>query len=282
MVGISPESPLFMPKEITDTMRYVVTLGIPISVLAAPMGGLTSPLSVAGTVIQSHAEILGFSCIAYLMNPDCVLIYGSRTFFANMKNTQSILGLPETGISSALAVQLASSLGFMTDVYGLSCTSCALDEQAGYEKMINALLPSMAGATMITGIGSLASVMCCSLSQLVLDNEIMAMIRKAQRPFTIDEESLGLDGLEYVINDGESFLEQEHTVEALQNKEVFEPTIGFDSVWADWIATGEVPLTKRAGEAALAMIEEDEIIPQDPTITKEVNAILKAAEKELL
>jgi len=69
-----------------------------------------------------------------------------------MKNTQSILGLPETGISSALAVQLASSLGFMTDVYGLSCTSCALDEQAGYEKMINALLPSMAGATMITGI----------------------------------------------------------------------------------------------------------------------------------
>jgi len=25
MVGISPESPLFMPKEITDTMRYVVT-----------------------------------------------------------------------------------------------------------------------------------------------------------------------------------------------------------------------------------------------------------------
>ena len=192
------------------------------------------------------------------------------------------MGLPETGISSALAVQLASSLGFMTDVYGLSCTSCALDEQAGYEKMINALLPSMAGATMITGIGSLASVMCCSLSQLVLDNEIMAMIRKAQRPFTIDEESLGLDGLEYVINDGESFLEQEHTVEALQNKEVFEPTIGFDSVWADWIATGEVPLTKRAGEAALAMIEEDEIIPQDPTITKEVNAILKAAEKELL
>lgn len=282
MVGISPESPLFMPKEITDTMRYVVTLGIPISVLAAPMGGLTSPLSVAGTVIQSHAEILGFSCIAYLMNPDCVLIYGSRTFFANMKNTQSILGLPETGISSALAVQLASSLGFMTDVYGLSCTSCALDEQAGYEKMINALLPSLAGATMITGIGSLASVMCCSLSQLVLDNEIMAMIRKAQRPFTIDEESLGLDGLEYVINDGESFLEQEHTVEALQNKEVFEPTIGFDSVWADWIATGEVPLTKRAGEAALDMIEEDEIIPQDLAITKEVNAILKAAEKELL
>jgi len=282
MVGISPESPLFLPKEITDTMRYVVTIGIPVSVLAAPMGGLTSPLSVAGTVVQSHAEILGFACVAYLMNPDCVMIYGSRTFFANLQHTQRILGLPETGISSALAVQLATYCGFMTDVNGLTCTSCALDEQAGYEKMINTLLPSMAGATIITGIGSLASVMCCSLSQLVLDNEIMAMVRKAQRPFTIDDESLGLDGLEYVINDGESFLEQEHTVEALQSKEVFEPSIGFDSVWADWIATGEVALTKRAGETALSLIEQDEIIPQDPAIVKEVDAILKAAEKELL
>ncbi len=112
MVGISPESPLFLPKEITDTMSHIVRAGIPVSILAAPMGGLTSPLSVAGTVAQAHAEILAFACVSYLMNPDCVLFYGSRTFFANMKNSQSILGLPETGISSALAVQLAKPLRF--------------------------------------------------------------------------------------------------------------------------------------------------------------------------
>ena len=67
MVGISPESPLFLPKEITDTMGYIIRAGIPTSILSAPMGGLTSPLSVAGTVAQSHAEILAFACVAYLM-----------------------------------------------------------------------------------------------------------------------------------------------------------------------------------------------------------------------
>lgn len=281
MVGISPESPLFLPKEITDTMRHIIGAGIPTSVLSAPMGGLTSPLSVAGTVAQSHAEILAFACVAYLLNPDCVLFYGSRTFFANMKNTQSILGLPETGISSALAVQLASYCGFMTDVYGLSCTSCAMDEQAGYEKMINALLPGLAGATLITGFGSTASVMCCSLSQLVLDNEIMAMIRKSQRGFEINPDELGYEALEYVIQDNETFLEQEHTIDHLHG-EVFEPSIGFDSVWASWIATGEVPLTERAADQALALIQQDEVPEISPEIKQEAEKILACARKELL
>lgn len=282
MVGISPESPLFLPKEITDTMRHIIGAGIPTSILSAPMGGLTSPLSVSGTVAQSHAEILAFACIAYLMNPNCVLIYGSRTFFANMKNTQSILGLPETGISSALAVQLATHCGFMTDVYGLSCTSCALDEQTGYEKMINALLPALAGATMITGFGSTASVMCCSLSQLVLDNEIMGMIHRAKKGFEITEEELGLEALAAVIQDKETFLEQEHTIEHLHSGEVFIPSIGFDSVWADWIKYGEPSLTERASNTALQLIEKDEIIPQKPEIVKEVDKLFAAAEKELI
>lgn len=281
MVGISPESPLFLPKEITDTMSHIVRAGIPVSILAAPMGGLTSPLSVAGTVAQAHAEILAFACVSYLMNPDCVLFYGSRTFFANMKNSQSILGLPETGISSALAVQLANHCDFLSDVYGLSCTSCAMDEQAGYEKMINAMLPGLAGATLITGFGSTASVMCCSLSQLVLDNEIIAMIRKAKKPFTITEDELGFESLEYVINDGETFLEQEHTIDHLHG-EVFQPSIGFDSVWADWIKCGEIPLTERAADRALELIQNDEIPETKPEITAEVEKILAAAEKELL
>lgn len=281
MVGISPEAPMFLPKHITDTTRYIAEAGIPISILSAPMGGLTAPLSVAGTVGQCHAEILGYACVAYLMNPDCVLIYGSRTFFANMKNTQSILGLPETGISSALAVQLANYCGMMSDVYGLSCTSCAMDEQAGYEKMVNAMLPALAGASLVTGFGSMASVMCASLSQLVIDDELIGIIQKSLKPFEIDDDELGYEALGTVLFDHETFMEQEHTIEHLRT-ETFSPTIGFDSVWAEWIASGEVPLTVRAEERALELLNKDEIIPVKPEIQLEADKLMKAAEKELI
>lgn len=281
MVGISPEAPLFLPKHITDTTRYIAEAGIPISILSAPMGGLTAPLSICGTVAQSHAEILGLACVSYLINPKCVLIYGSRTFFANMQNTQSILGLPETGISSAIAVQLAAHCGMMSDVYGVSCTSCSMDEQAGYEKMVNGMLPALAGASLITGFGSMASVMCASLSQLVIDDEILGIIKKSLKPHEINDEELGYEALEAVINDHETFLEQEHTIDHLRT-EIFQPTIGFDSVWAEWIHSGEVPLTTRAEEKAVEILDKDEIIPVKPEIEKEAEKLLAAAQKELL
>lgn len=281
MVGISPESPLFLPKEITDTMKYIIGAGIPTSVLSAPMGGLTSPLSVAGTVTQAHAEILGFACVAYLINPKCTLFYGSRTFFANMKNAQSILGLPETGISSTLCVQLANRIGFMTDIYGMTTTSCAMDEQAAYEKMLNGILPSMAHGTIITGFGCLASNMACSLGQLVLDNEMMAIIRKAQRAMEYTPEEMGLEALEAVINDEETFLVQDHTLDHLYD-EVFQPEIGFDSVWADWSARGEVPLNVRAEERARELIQKDGDFEAPSELITEAEKILNFAEKELM
>ena len=281
MVGISPEAPLFLPKHITDTTRYIAEAGIPISILSAPMGGLTGPLSVAGTVAQCHAEILAYACVAFLFNPACVLIRGSRTFFANMKNTQSILGLPETGISSAISAQLGNYCGMMSDVYGISCTSCAMDEQAGYEKMMGGLLPALAGASLITGFGSTASVMCASLSQLVLDDEIVGMIKKSLRPHQIDEEELGFEAIGCVVNDHETFMEQEHTIEHLYN-EIFTPSIGFDSVWAEWISTGEVPLTERAQERAVELLAKDEVIPVRPEIRTEVDRLMESARRELL
>ncbi|MEG2672549.1 MAG: trimethylamine methyltransferase family protein [Ruthenibacterium sp.] len=280
MVGISPQSPLGLPKEITDTMKYIIGAGIPTSILAAPMGGLTAPLSVTGTVAQAHAEILGFACVAYLINPDCVLFYGARTFFANMKSAQSILGLPETGISSALAVQLATHCGFMTDVNGLACTSCDMDEQAGYEKMMNALLPAMAGATLITGIGSLASVMCTSLGQLVLDNEMMAMVRKAQKALSFDPDEMGWDAIECVVQDDDTFLVQDHTIEHLHD-EVFETDIGFDGVWADWVSSNEVPLAVRAKERACDLILRDQELHAKPSVQEKVDAIMAKAQQEL-
>ncbi len=281
LVGISPESPLFLPKEITDTLQIIVQAGIPVSILSAPMGGLTAPVTVAGCVAQAHAEILSFAVLAYLINPKTVLFYGARTFFANMKTGQSILGLPETGISSAIAVQLATHCGFMSDVYGLACTSCTMDEQTGYEKMLNALLPALAGATMITGYGSLGSVMCASLGQLVIDNEMLNMIKKAQRAIEVTDDVLGFEAIEAVVEGHESFLEQPHTVEYLQAGEIFTTQVGFDSVWADWVASGEKSLEEKANAEALRLIEKDQVAEEDPAVAKAVQQLIEQAKQEM-
>ena len=94
-------------------------------------------------------------------------------------------------------------------------------------------------------------------------------------------EEMGLEALEAVINEGETFFVQEHTLDHLYD-EVFQPDIGFDSVWADWVKRGEVPIDIRAEERARELIEKDGDFEASPELVAEANKIIKAAEKELI
>jgi trimethylamine--corrinoid protein Co-methyltransferase len=84
VLGISPESPLFYPKYITETIDMAVTAGITIVMLPAPIAGFTSPMTIAGGLVQQHANMLAFTCIAALASPQTRLIYGARLAFDDL------------------------------------------------------------------------------------------------------------------------------------------------------------------------------------------------------
>lgn len=282
VVGISPESPLYFPKEITDTMKVIIAAGIPTVMLSAPVAGISAPLTIAGAVAQMNAEMLAFAAIAFTINPATALIYGSRLNYPNMKNGNSIWGLPEIGIGSSIAVQLAGFYGFLSDVYGLSCTSCTFDNQIGYEKGINGILPVLSGANMISGFGSMANLMVASYEQLVIDNETFAILRKVKRGAEVNEETLALDITANVLAGG-TFLEQEHTVKHLRAGEIFMPKVGFDSSWAEWESSGHKDVRTRAKEYVQRITQEDvSVEPLAPELEKEVSQIIKIARQELV
>ena len=108
------------------------------------------------------------------------------------------------------------------------------------------------------------------------------MIYRSRRAAEISDDILGFDAIDCVVNEGETFLEQEHTVEYLMEKEIFTPNIGFDSVWADWLKRGEVPLSVNAQKRAQELLEKDAGLPVDDTLDKEAEKILAAAKTELL
>ena len=124
--------------------------------------------------------------------------------------------------------------------------------------------------------------MSCSLNQLVIDDEIMAMIKKANKPLEAeDEEELGYEALCDVIENDETFMEQEHTIEHIRS-EIFTQSIGFDSVWAEWERQGTPDLVERAGKRAEELLAKDEPIEIDPELLKKVDELLERAKAELL
>ena len=165
---------------------------------------------------------------------------------------------------------------------GASCTALAPDMQVGYEKLFNSIAPALNGAALITGIGSLASVMYGSLGQMVLDNEQMAMIRRCFYPFGTDEETVGLEAIESVVMDESTFLIEPHTIDNLRSDEVYRSSIGYDHMPAKGDTVDANALIKEAHARARKLIEEDEAVPFSDEIEKEVAKISAAAKKELL
>jgi trimethylamine--corrinoid protein Co-methyltransferase len=281
-VCVSPESPLFWPKEITDSTRVFVELGVPLNILAAPMAGMTAPVTTVGCVTMCHAEILAFAAFCNAVNPGTPVIYGARAFSANMRTGQIALGLPETGIASAMSAMLAEKCGMPSDVYGAGCTSCDMDEQAGYEKMMNGLLPALAGASMITGAGSLASVMCGSLEQLVVDDEIALMIKKICSGYEVDDDIIGFSAIESALETDGNFLAEEHTVEYLKKGAVFSPVIGFSGQLINWTGGGERSIKEKSYDKVREIISgKPRLIPDEARET-EIRRLTAAAERELI
>lgn len=281
IVGISPLSPLYYPESITAGMETVVGAGIPTAIFVAPIAGISAPLTIAGAVAQMNASMLAFTAMAYLINPETPLVYAARLNFANMKSGHANWGLPDLGVAGAVAVQMASRYGFISDVYGLSTASCAYDGQSGFEKMNNALLPYLSGANILSGSGALANLSVASLEQLAIDNEILALLRKIGRGVVVDSDTLALEVIADVISGGE-FLSQEHTVRHLRGGEIFIPQLCYEGSWGEWVGGKGKGITAKARERVEGLQAAGPLYCLPPEFGREIERVMHAAEKALL
>jgi trimethylamine--corrinoid protein Co-methyltransferase len=281
VLGISPQSPLFYPKDITATIDMAVTAGMTIVMLPAPIAGFTSPLTIAGGLAQQHANMLAFTCIAALARPQTRLIYGARLAFANLKTGNSIWGLPEVGIAGAAAARLAGNSGFLSDVYGLSCTACTVDNQAGYEKALNGLLPLLAGTNLMSGFGGLASLTAASHEQLAIDNEMFAMMKRIVQNFQVTPDTLAQEVIAAAAA-GEDYVTSPHTIRHLRGGELFIPDLAFDDLWDEWTNQGCRDIRQRAKEHVERLLDLPLEKPLSPETDREFARIIASARKNLV
>lgn len=281
-VVISPEDPLYYPKDIVEIMKTVISAGVPVTMLPCPIVGLTAPLTIAGILTQTNATLLAFATMAHVINPDTPVIYGPRLCMVNMKNCYTIMGLPDVALASACAVQMAGRYGFVTDVYGLSTSSCTFDNQAGYEKAINGLIPVLAGTNQVSGLGSLTSGTVASYEQLIIDNELFGAILKVARGVVFNDDTMALDVINDVVLGGGNFVQQEHTVRHLRAGEIFMSKLGFDAMWYEWEAGGKTTIRDRARDHARQVLS-DGVTENIPTeLAKEFDGIVSTAQKHIL
>jgi trimethylamine--corrinoid protein Co-methyltransferase len=281
-LSVSPISPLAFPDRAVEAILEIARSGIPFAPLPCPTAGTTAPISLAGGVAQQAAEVLASVVLVQLVKPGLPVIFCGRLAVMEPRTGNSVWGGVEIGLASAATVQLGHYYKLPVNVYGFSTNAHNLDVQNGFERALNAVIPALAGADELSGIGEMEAGALSTYTQMVADDEFAAVIQRARRGFTADEDSLAVDVIARVMDGPRNFLSQTHTIRYLKGGELFFPAFAERGSWETWEKGGRLGLAERARDEAERILREHQVEPLEQYQIKELDALMASAEKELV
>lgn len=271
--SVCPASPLNYSESTTAILMKYAEIGLPLAIAPCPVSGGTSPVSLAGTLIQQNAEFLTGLLLAQLINPGCQVKYTTRPIPMDMRTGTATFGSVEMGLMSTAIVQLAKRYGICSDVYGLGTSAFAFDPQNGFEKSLNALLPVLAGANLIAAAGLMEDALTSSYEQLVIDNAILGSIFHIMRGIKVSDETNALDLIEKV-GPGGNYLLEDHT-RLFARQELFTPKICYRSGNPQYIEKGFTSITDAAHEQVQIKLEQGTTRVVNETIAGSISELLR-------
>jgi len=281
-LSVSPVSPLFFPDDATAAIIEIARLGIPFAPLPCPTAGTTAPFSISGALTQQNAEVLAALVLAQVIQPGLPVVYCGRLAMMEPRTGISIWGGVELGLASAGTVQIGHHYHLPVNVYGFSTNSHVLDVQNGFERALNAAIPALAGADELSGIGELEAGVMGSYAQMVVDNEIAASVARLRRSFSTESDALAVEVIAAAMNGTHNFLGQKHTVRYLRAGEVLITELAERRPWEAWEREGQEGMAERAQAKAEHLLATHEVPTLSPEQERELDAILEAAERELV
>jgi trimethylamine--corrinoid protein Co-methyltransferase len=182
-----PISPgYFTPENIRCMVRWAEH-GVPITLLSMAMGGASAPATLLGELVVINTDILAWIVALQILYPGTPLLYGSVSAVLDMRTGLLPLGAPERGMINAGAALMARFYGIPSMCGGLSSDAKAVDAQAGFEKAVTAFPLLMEGANIIYGVGANDAGSTISYTQMILDNELIAGMRRMMEGISLHD-----------------------------------------------------------------------------------------------
>ncbi len=278
-LGISPVSPLTYPVDTAQAILEVARHGIPFGPLPCPQLGATAPMTIAGALAQQNAEVLASIALAQLIRPGLPIVYCGRLAPVDMRTGLPIWGNPEIALISSVTVQIGHFYHLPVNVYGLCTSGHTMDIQSGYERAINAIVPALAGADELSGVGEMVGGTVGSNAQMVIDDEIMGMVRRVRRGFAVDEDALAVEIISQVMDSPmHTFLTQRHTVTYLKAGALWQPRVGVSGIgWDQWTREGRQTVVDRAQAEAERILAEHQVPPLTEEQEHALSEVVRAA-----
>jgi trimethylamine--corrinoid protein Co-methyltransferase len=222
-----------------------------------------------------NAEMLSGVVIAQLIKPGHPTIMSPRVTFMDLSTALGLWAAPEMGIAAAISTQLVNRYNIPNAPGGFSCAAKTADAQAGFEVMLNSMLPALVGVDMIGSSGSLDSALLVSFEKLIVDDEVCSLTRRAIAGCVVNEETMAVEVIHDVVNGEGNFLMHEHTL-AHMRSELWIPNISNRQAYENWQKTSKT-LANVANEKAKFILANHQPTPLSEDKLKAVEAAVQKA-----
>lgn len=263
-------SPLTMDFDSTETLMYFAENGITAYGTVAPMGGLSTPLSLSGMLTIMNAEWLAAMCLAQMSKAGTAQIYNFLPVFADMRDGAYAPGAIEIGMMNSAVCQMARFYNVPSGGYlGLTNAKVA-DAQSGFEKGMSPLMGALSGVDFIVMGGLQDALMSFDFGQVCIDNEIALMLKRVREGFGFSKDSASLQEIKDTGPAG-MFGGNPATLERMHDA-TFMSELADRKLREQWALEGATNIHQRALNKALKILSK----PNSAAFDDDVDARVRA------
>jgi len=273
-----PTAPLTHSLGAVRKLFLCAEKGVPICYTPGDILGASTPVTLAGGIVQANAEGLSGIVLHQLKGKGSPIISGFAVVPLDMKTSSFSYGAPDWRLTNSAFADIYHYYGIpMWSTVG-SDAHC-LDEQAGMEHAFGVLMAALDGANLIHDIGYLGQGLLGSPAAIVMCDEIISYVKRILRGFDISREMIGMDVIQKV-GPGGNFLTEKHTLEHFR-QELWRPKFMNRDNPETWSKKGSKTYGERVTQKALQILGTHQPEPLPEEVAQKIDEIAREAEEGL-
>ncbi|MCX6032440.1 MAG: trimethylamine methyltransferase family protein [Chloroflexi bacterium] len=269
-----PSSPLKQSETAVDKLLLMADYRLPVVHSPGPQMGATAPITMAGGLVMSLAEIMSSIVVHQLRRPGAPFVFGAGLHHMDMGSMQICYASPEFQLTKAAVAQLGRFYGIPTWGYAGCSDAKVMDEQAAVEATMSVMMAKFTGANLIHDVGYMESGLTASYEMIVLTDELVAMTENIMKGIGVSDETLLVDELDRV-GPGGQFLDTDET--RAHYRDFWFPKLLDRKIRPNWLAAGSTTLGQRLNAKVKRIIKDHKPKPLEAEKRQQVQDILARA-----
>ncbi|MGI1660604.1 trimethylamine methyltransferase family protein [Palleronia sp. KMU-117] len=275
---INTNSPLQLDIPMAEGLICLAEHGQVNAITPFTLAGAMSPVTLAGTLMQQHAEALAGIALTQIVRPGVPVMYGGFSSNVDMRSGAPAFGTPEYAKAAQASGQLARHVGVPFRSSNVTAAN-EVDAQAAYESQMSLWGACMGGAHLVNhAAGWMHGGLTASFEKLVIDAEMLQMMAAYFDPIDVTPETLALDAIREVGPAGH-FFGAAHTMGRYETA-FYAPLVSNWDNYGQWLENGGITARDRANTLWKRLLADYEQPPIDPSVVEALDAYVARRKAE--